>query len=140
MKILSKLSMIFGAILIMALSIELSAQQQNQHQNQKQNTNQNSKGFIDINGDGINDKSVDSDGDGIPNCLDTDFVRPQDGSGNKYMKGNINKNRTGNGGYGPGDGTGNSGVGPRDGTGNGPGGSSGDCDGTGPKGNRRGRN
>jgi hypothetical protein len=136
MKTLSKLSMIFGAILVIALSVEVSAQQQNQNQNQ--NINQYSKGFVDVNGDGINDKATDSDGDGIPNCQDPDFVRPQDGSGSKFMKGNIYKNSTGKGGYGPGDGTGNSGVGPRDGTGNGPGGTSGNCDGTGPKGNRRG--
>lgn len=37
-------------------------------------------------------------------------------------------------GYGPGDGTGNKGVGPKDGTGYGPGAKSGNCTGTGPKG------
>jgi len=135
---LSIISIIFGVILILTFSIDLSAQQQNQIQNQNQISKQLSKGFVDLNGDGINDKAVDSDGDGIPNCQDSDFVRPLDGSGNKYMKGNVHKNRTGKGGYGPGDGTGNSGVGPKNGTGYGPGGANGNCDGTGPKGNRRG--
>jgi hypothetical protein len=40
-------------------------------------------GFIDENGDGINDLARDSDNDGIPNCIDPDWVRPQDGTG--YM-------------------------------------------------------
>jgi hypothetical protein len=40
-------------------------------------------GFIDEDGDGINDLARDSDNDGIPNCLDADWVRPQDGTG--YM-------------------------------------------------------
>jgi len=46
--------------------------------------------FIDENGDGINDNFRDHDGDGIPNYLDEDWTRPQDGSG--YGRGN----RTGN--------------------------------------------
>lgn len=40
-------------------------------------------GFIDENGDGINDLARDADNDGIPNCVDPDWVRPQDGTG--YM-------------------------------------------------------
>ncbi len=40
-------------------------------------------GFIDENCDGINDLARDEDNDGIPNCLDPDWVRPEDGSG--YM-------------------------------------------------------
>lgn len=90
------------------------------------------KGFVDLNGDGINDNAIDSDGDGIPNGKDPDFVKPQDGTGRKLMNGKSAKN--GKGGYGPGDGTGKSGIGPRDGTGYGPGTKSGNCDGTGPKG------
>jgi len=34
----------------------------------------NKRGFIDENGDGINDLALDSDGDGIPNCQDPDYV------------------------------------------------------------------
>lgn len=92
------------------------------------------KGFVDLNGDGINDNAIDSDGDGIPNGKDPDFVKPQDGTGKKMMNGKTAKNGKGNG-YGPGDGTGKSGVGPRDGTGYGPGTGTGNCDGTGAKGN-----
>lgn len=39
--------------------------------------------FVDENGDGINDNFRDHDGDGIPNHLDADWTRPQDGSGNR---------------------------------------------------------
>ena len=43
-------------------------------------------GFIDEDGDGINDLARDADNDGIPNCLDPDWTRPEDGTGykNKY--------------------------------------------------------
>ena len=57
--------------------------------------------------DGINDNSPDSDGDGIPNGQDDDYVRPTDGSGS--MNGNGNGGGTGTG----------------------------DCDGTGPQGSGR---
>ncbi len=40
-------------------------------------------GFIDENGDGLNDLSRDADGDGVPNGQDPDWVRPQDGTGNQ---------------------------------------------------------
>jgi hypothetical protein len=65
---------------------------------------------------------VDADGDGI--C---DLYQQRAGSGQRMGRG-----------YGPGNGTGNRGLGPRDGTGYGPGAASGNCDGTGPKGQRRG--
>lgn len=39
--------------------------------------------FIDENGDGINDAAKDTDGDGIPNCQDPNWARPQDGTGAK---------------------------------------------------------
>ena len=32
----------------------------------------------------------DADGDGIPNCQDEDYVRPQDGTGFKYFHGTHN--------------------------------------------------
>ncbi len=73
-----------------------------------------SKGFVDADGDGINDNALDADGDGIPNGQDPDFVRPQDGSG-----------RQNKGGQGKG----------MKGAGNGSGLGTGDCDGSGPKGN-----
>jgi len=78
-------------------------------------------GFVDADGDGINDNAVDSDGDGIPNGQDEDYVRPEDGTGNmhKYGKSNMkqNKNMKGDG----------SGMG------------SGDCDGSGSKGSKGGK-
>lgn len=82
-------------------------------------------GFVDTDGDGINDKAMDDDGDGIPNGQDPDYTRPEDGTGNMYRH-KINT-QSGNGGYGPGDGTGNSGVGPQNGSGFGPGNGTGDC-------------
>lgn len=102
------------------------------------------KGFVDVNGDGINDNAIDSDGDGIPNGKDADFVKPQDGSGQKFMKGKSNQNKFSGNKYGPGNGTG-TGIGPKDGTGygtpsgTGTGTGTGTCDGTGPKGKRGGR-
>ncbi len=78
------------------------------------------KGFVDGDGDGINDNAMDADGDGIPNGQDPDFVRPQDGSGNKHKNSNKNSNKNS-----------------MKGSGNGSGMGSGDCDGTGPKGNRK---
>ncbi len=91
--------------------------------------------FIDADGDGFNDLAPDADGDGIPDGLDPDYVKPEDGTGlmnswaHKYselfrrylgddffgamisMDGNH---------YGPGDGMG-TGEGSLDGTGFGPG-------------------
>jgi hypothetical protein len=37
--------------------------------------------FVDLNGDGVNDRALDADGDGVINRLDADYVRPQDGTG-----------------------------------------------------------
>ncbi len=96
--------------------------------------------FIDEDGDGFNDLAPDADGDGIPNGLDEDYVRPEDGSGSMLRHGQANEmggedfgfakgegmgqgDGTGQG-FGPGDGSG-SGVGPGDGTGFGPG--TGEC-------------
>lgn len=69
----------------------------------------------------------DSDGDGIPNCQDPDFTRPQDGTGKQF-------GRMHQGGKGGANGQGcrGMGTGPRDGSG--PRGQMGLCDGTGPKG------
>jgi hypothetical protein len=73
----------------------------------------------------------DSDGDGIPNCQDPDYTRPQDGTGKQlgrmHRGGSGNANSQGCCGMGKG-----MGMGPRDGSG--PRGQMGLCDGTGPKG------
>ena len=82
-----------------------------------------SKGFVDLNGDGINDNAMDEDGDGIPNGQDTDYSRPQDGTGNKNKFGSKSMNKNDKGSM---NGSGTGTFGPGNGTG--------DCDGTGPKG------
>ena len=43
--------------------------------------------FVDEDGDGFNDLAPDHDGDGIPNGLDPDWVRPEDGSGLQHRYG-----------------------------------------------------
>jgi hypothetical protein len=84
-------------------------------------------GFIDENGDGINDNGEDWDGDGIPNGQDPDFTRPQDGSGEKNQFGKGKQNQTGSG---------KKGAGLRQSNNNTT--QSGACDGTGPKGAKKG--
>lgn len=74
---------------------------------------------------------IDSDGDGIPNHSDPDFKKPQNGSGNKFGKAHA-----GTGMMGKGNGAG---QGLRNGNGAGKGTGTGICDGTGPKGGKRGR-
>jgi hypothetical protein len=95
-------------------------------------------GFVDLDGDGVNDKAMDDDGDGIPNGQDPDYTQPEDGSGNMYRHQNKVMTQNGSGGYGPGDGTGNSGIGPNDGSGFGPGNGTGTGDITDPKGIKKG--
>lgn len=95
--------------------------------------------FIDENGDGICDLARDHDNDGIPNCQDPNWTRPEDGTGyknrngmnsNSHQFGNRKGNQAGNSwnrhSFGQSQGSFGSGV----------------CDGTGPKGkgHRGGRN
>ena len=136
MKNIMKILMTSGMVLIFGLylnSSELNAQN---------TVKKTGKGFIDLNNDGINDRALDFDGDGVPNCIDTYFVKAQTRSGNQnsftYRHNFKNSYKNGNG-YGPGNGTGHSGIGPHDGTGYGPGSGTGLCDGSGPKGKRGGR-
>ena len=111
--------------------------------------------FIDEDGDGFNDLAPDHDGDGIPNGLDPDYVRPVDGSGPRHGQqagmptqqqlgllmhlfdpalAKFAGETTANGHmFGLRDGTG-TGFGPADGTGFGPGSGDGSCDETGPAG------
>ena len=96
--------------------------------------------FLDENGDGINDLAPDSDGDGIPNGMDDDYVRAADGSGygpgagDGTGAGRFGQGaRSGRGGFGPGDGIGNLQAGPRAAAEF----SSGDCIGDGPGSNKR---
>ncbi len=107
----------------------------------------NRLGFIDENGDGINDRAKDADGDGIPNGQDPDWVKPGDGTGYKEQhqagpgngksaikaqgkgKGSMNRSGLSKGSFR----SGMSGAAKASGTGV--------CDGTGPKGsaNRKGK-
>lgn len=94
--------------------------------------------FVDLDGDGFNDNAPDQDGDGIPNGLDEDYVKPEDGTG--QQKGKLGENepvknqkfnrmKTASGSTHQkriGDGTGGGNMTPQDGQGS--------CDGTGPKG------
>lgn len=128
MKTRSKMFFALGLVFALGLFFLSSDSYAQQNKGKKAGT-----GFVDLNGDGINDRAIDSDGDGILNCLDPDFVRPMDGSGNKFMKGS--KSNFGNGGFNSGNTSGNQGIGPKVGTGYGAGTGTGICDGTGPKGN-----
>ena len=63
---------------------QTQTQQKSKNQVKTQTKEQNQvhgAGFVDLNGDGINDNAVDSDGDGIPNGQDPDYTKPQDGTG-----------------------------------------------------------
>ena len=82
--------------------------------------------FSDLNGDGINDWKVDSNGDGISDGQQSRYGGKGQKQGNGDGSGKRNM-------WGPNDGTGNNGVGPQNGTGHGPGGNSGNCNGSGPK-------
>ena len=87
--------------------------------------------FIDENGDGICDLARDHDNDGIPNCQDPNWTKPEDGTGYKNRNGmNSNSNQFGNR---KGNQTGNSWNRQSFGQSQGSFGS-GVCDGTGPKG------
>ncbi len=46
--------------------------------------------FVDENGDGICDFYLDHDNDGMPNCQDPDWERPEDGTGYQNRFGNRN--------------------------------------------------
>ena len=87
-----------GSILILGLGLFISdAFGQTGKQNQVRTRERVRTMFVDENGDGINDLHRDHDNDGIPNCQDPDWTRPQDGSGYKNRFGNENGGQNGNG-------------------------------------------
>lgn len=49
------------------------------------------EGFVDLNGDGFNDNMKDDDADGIPNCIDEDYVK-EGNEGKEGSEGTANKN------------------------------------------------
>jgi hypothetical protein len=57
--------------------------QQNKVQAKSEFRHRNRIAFVDEDGDGINDRAKDADGDGIPNGQDPDWVKPEDGTGYK---------------------------------------------------------
>ncbi len=60
---------------------KVQAKTQTQAQTKSEFRLRNRIAFVDENGDGINDLARDADGDGIPNCQDPDWARPQGGTG-----------------------------------------------------------
>ena len=108
-----------GSILILGLGLFISdAFGQTGKQNQVRTRERVRTMFVDENGDGINDMLRDHDNDGIPNCQDPDWTRPQDGSGYKNRFGNGGGHGMNNAAFRGSQGQFGSGV----------------CDGTGPKG------
>ncbi len=107
--------------------------------------------FVDEDGDGFNDLAPDADGDGIPNGLDPDYVRSEDGEGHRQgsnWAGNLFSRMFGlmqkyqNSGldqeHGPGSGPGvNAGFGPGEAGGNGSTGGEGQAQQAGRRGGRR---
>ncbi len=50
------------------------------------------RGFVDADGDGINDLALDADGDGIPNCQDDDYVPVNGGNVKARRAGRSGRN------------------------------------------------
>lgn len=109
---------------------------------QHQQDGGNAYGFVDADGDGFNDLAPDHDGDGIPNGIDPDWVKPEGGEGDTnryaYQYGEMLRLFFGGEdvvppessfGFGPPDGSGD-GIGLSDGSGFGPNDDSGDMNGT----------
>jgi hypothetical protein len=94
---------ILGSLFILGTGAAQAAGQtrdRNQAQRRTETRNEVRYRFVDENGDGICDLHRDHDNDGIPNCRDTDWNPPRDGSGNKSrfgqeVSGNAMKNGLG---------------------------------------------
>ena len=107
--------------------------------------------FVDENGDGYNDNAPDADGDGIPNGLDPDYTGSKvragnsggcfvdvdgDGINDNIMRSHsLGSSRNAKSSFGPCNSAGNRGISPQDDGGFGLGAGTGNCAGTGPKGN-----
>lgn len=99
---IKKTLVLMGSLLILGTGLIVAAENP---QTQAQNGVQERVGakfraralFVDENGDGICDFARDHDNDGIPNCQDPDWSRPQDGTGYMNRKGNnSSSNQLGN--------------------------------------------
>ncbi len=160
---INKLTALAGALLILtagavlaqeqtkaeeANKVQVKAQAQTRTQNQAatqaavKSQNRFRTRFVDQNGDGVNDMMRDADGDGIPNCQDPDWTRPQDGTGYQVRNGRMagQNGSAMRGGSGAGNGMSNQAF-RNSMKGSGLGTGTGICDGTGPKGKitRKGR-
>jgi len=134
-----------GLLLIMGAGLALAQEQKqaavaerakNKVQIQLQDRVQNRMRFQDQNGDGINDFQRDHDSDGIPNCQDPDWIRPEDGTGykNRFGQGGSQSHFGNRMGFSGGNAWSKSSFrGAQKGLGGGV------CDGTGPKGMSRGK-
>ncbi len=79
---LAGMLLILGAGLVTAQE-QTQAAEANKVQNKIATQTRARTMFMDQNGDGINDFQRDHDNDGVPNCQDPDWTRPQDGTGYK---------------------------------------------------------
>jgi len=102
--VMRKIISFVGLLLILGLGFSLAQEQskktvrseirnkvQTEVQTQTQAQTRNRLMFVDENGDGINDLARDHDNDGIPNCQDPDWTRPEDGSGYMNRFGNASE-------------------------------------------------
>jgi len=92
-----KLFALVGSLLIMGLGFAFAGEQNQAvvgSEVQKNITNrfQLRTLFVDENGDGICDFYRDHNNNGMPNCQDQDWERPEDGTGDKNRFGNRNSN------------------------------------------------
>lgn len=123
-----------GSLLILGMNLvfaqaETKATARNEVRNEVQKRTESraqaQKMFVDENGDGINDLYRDHDNDGLPNCQDPDWKRPENGTGYKSRNGNQSGQNWNRNSFGKNRGSFGNGI----------------CDGTGPKGksSRKGR-
>lgn len=94
--IMKKALALTGLLLILGAGLASAQEQkqaqvadkaQNKVQSRFQARDQYRQQFRDQNGDGINDFQRDHDNDGVPNCQDPDWTRPEDGTGYKNRHG-----------------------------------------------------
>jgi hypothetical protein len=64
-------------------SLQVKNRSRGQHKSQMKA--KHGPGFVDLNGDGINDNAPDDDGDGIPNGMDPDYSGPRNGRGHGFI-------------------------------------------------------
>ena len=97
---IKKTLVLMGSLLILGAGLIVAAenpQTQNTVQQRVATRLQSRILFVDENGDGICDLARDHDNDGIPNCQDPNWSKPQDGTGYKNMRGNnSSSNQLGN--------------------------------------------